>query len=217
LKKQNEQLLLFLALQTGLHAKAKTSTAKIAKHFAISQQTASRKLRELHKEGLITLNASPTGCTVSLTKEGTELLRQQFLSLQRLFEKGRKRQLHGLVKNGLGEGRYYVSRPLYLKQFKKLLGAKPFLGTLNLVVDLPQLNSFLSGLPVIEIPGFKTEERSFGRIKAFRVSVEGKQQAAVIFPDRSAHAAKEIEVIASVNLRKKFKLKEGSKVLLKQP
>ncbi len=213
----DEHLLLFLALQTRLHGSLKTSTAKIAKHLGVSQQTASRKMRQLHLDGLIELRATPSGCTVKLTNQGSELLRQQFLSLQHIFSARQTPALQGTVKIGLGEGKYYVSRPFYLKQFKKMLGFKPFFGTLNLIVSQDRLASFLSGLSPIEIRGFKTEERSFGKIKAFNVLVQGKQKASLIFPERTAHQKNEVEVIAQVNLRKKFRLREGSRVLLKRP
>jgi len=216
LPKHDNQLLLFLALQAGLHGKASTSTAKIARHFGLSQQTASRKLRKLAGQGLINLNATPSGCVFSLTGQGIELLKEDFLSLQRVFASIKKPVLRGTVKIGLGEGSYYVSRPFYLKQFRKRLGFKPFFGTLNLIVEQSELDSFLSGLSQIEITGFKTGQRSFGKIRAFPVVVQGKQKAALIFPERTAHPKNEIEIIASTNLRKKFRLKEGSKVLLKQ-
>ncbi len=211
--KDNEQFLLFLAVQSnGLHSLLKISTAKISKELGVSQQTVSRKLRELRKADFISLEASPSGCTISLTKKGIELLRFQFFSLQKLFQQGKSRVLHAKVKIGLGEGRYYISRPFYLKQFKKALGFKPFFGTLNLEVNQAELAGFASFLTSVEISGFETEERSFGKIKAFKVLVEGKQPAAIIFPERTAHKKNEVEVIASLNLRKKFGLKEGSKV-----
>jgi len=210
----DEKLLVFLALQAGLHGSVKTSTARIAGHFRVSQQTASRKLRNLKKAGLIRLFAGPSGCTVSLAPEGARLLRADFLSLKQVFGPGTKKMLRGKIKDGLGEGRYYVSRPYYLKQFKNLLGFKPFFGTLNLIVDIAELNSFLLGLHPIKIEGFETDERSFGTIRAFKVTVQGKQQAALIMPERTAHPKNEIEVIAPTNLRKKFKLGQGRQVTL---
>ena len=208
----DKELLVVLASQAGLHGHVKTSTAKLALLLGSSQQTISRKLRDLKKFGLIDLTAEPSGCLISLTKEGAEYLRDEFLVLKRLFETKKKQKVVGEVKGGIGEGKYYVSRPFYLSQFKKLLGFKPFFGTLNLVVDPEKLDSFIFGLPVINIPGFKTEERTFGRIHAYKVVVEGKQVGAMIFPERTTHPRNEVELIASINLRKKFKLKEGDKV-----
>jgi len=216
LAKIDSELLLFLASKAGLNGTALTSTSKIARQFGMSQQSASRKLRELQKSSLIELSTSPLGCSVKISKKGIDVLRKNFLSLQFLFEGKRKARISGILKSGLGEGKYYISRPFYLKQFKKLLGFKPFFGTLNIVIDPAELQDFLEGLPLIEITGFKTEERSFGKIKAFKVAVQGKQPASLIIPERTAHSKSEIEIIAPVNLRKKFSLKEGSKLFLKQ-
>ncbi len=211
--KDDTQFLFFLAVQSdGVHSVLKTSTAKISKELEISQQTVSRKLRELKRDGLISMDASPSGCSISLTSDGIELLRLQFFALQKLFQQNKNRVLQGKVKIGLGEGRYYISRPFYLKQFKNLLGFKPFFGTLNLEVEQAELAGFVSALPSIEISGFETDERSFGKIRAFKVLVEGKQPAAILFPERTAHKKNEVEIIASINLRKKFGLNEGNKV-----
>jgi riboflavin kinase len=209
-----EQLLLFIAKNAGLHGTAETSTAKIASSFGASQQTASRKLRSLKSQGLISLNASPQGCSISLTQKGEALLKERLVSLQQIFRKTRNPKLSGTLKSGLGEGRYYVSRPSYLSSFKKLLGFRPFFGTLNLEVEEPDLKSFLSSVKPLTVPGFETDERSFGQIRAFPVKVEGKQKAALIIPERTAHPKNEVEVIAPANLRKKFKLKDGSRVTL---
>lgn len=210
--KYDKELLVLLASKAGLQGHVKTSTARLAMLLGSSQQTISRRLRELKKGGLVELVSEPSGCVVSLTKKGTDVLRTDFLALKRLFEAKRIKKISGRVKNGLGEGKYYVSRPFYLSHFKSLLGLKPFFGTLNLVVEPEALESFLFGRPSEAIPGFKTDERSFGKIHAYKVMVEGKQAGAVIFPERTTHPKNEVEIISSVNLRKKFGLKEGSKV-----
>ena len=234
MQKQDQQLLLFLASKSGLHGKARTSTSKIALALGISQQTVSRKLRSLKKQGLINLSASPNGCTLSLTGQGIESLKHQHLTLHQLFNSRAKRGLQGRVKIGLGEGKYYVSRPHYLKQFRKLLGFKPFFGTLNLVVSESELKALLSGQAPLKIAGFKTEERSFGEIDVFPVQFQGKkllgkvsskkrrmpsasgwEKAAIIVPERTVHPSNEIEIVAASNLRKKFRLKEGSKAEIK--
>ncbi|MFA4855676.1 MAG: DUF120 domain-containing protein [archaeon] len=215
---KDQRLLLFLAEQSGLHGSLKTSTARLSRLLGMSQQTVSRKLRELRDYELISLKAEPSGCTVSLAKQGIELLRSQFLALQGIFQAPKKPVLfYGTVKNGLGEGRYYISRPSYLKQFKKVLGFRPFFGTLNLAVDQAELAGFLSGLQPFEIMGFETDERSFGKIIAFKVLAGEKQQAAIIFPERTAHPKGEIELIAPCSLRKKFSLKEGNRVSISRP
>lgn len=210
-EKIDEQLLFFIASIAGARGTAKTSTALISKSLGCSQQSASRKLRALRNSGMIELHASAAGCTVSLSEKGTQLLKERHLFLQKIFSQKQQQRLEGKVKTGLGEGKYYISRQPYMQQFREKLGFRPFLGTLNLIVDEAELAGFLSGLKAIEISGFETEERSFGRILAFNVLVEGKQPGAIILPERTAHQKNEIEIISAVNLRKKFKLKEGGK------
>lgn len=210
-EKIDEQLLFFIASISGIKGTAKTSTAIIAKNLGYSQQSVSRKLRALQKAGMIELHASAAGCTVSLSEKGTGLLRERHLFLQKIFAQKQQQKLEGKVKNGLGEGRYYISRQPYLQQFRELLGFRPFFGTLNLIVDEAELAGFIAGLKEIQISGFETEERSFGKISAFKVLVGGKQPGAIIFPERTAHQKNEIEIISAANLRKKFKLKEGGK------
>ena len=208
----DKELLVLVASKAGLRGQARTSTAKLSVILGCSQQTVSRKLRELKEVGLVELAAEPSGCTLSLTDKGVEELKADFVFLKRLFEARKAKAVSGVVKNGLGEGKYYVSRPAYLSQFRKLLGFKPFFGTLNLAVDAEALDSFLFGAPPVNVQGFSTDERSFGDIRAYSVLVEGKQPSALIFPERTNHPKNEVEVISPVNLRKKFKLKEGSRV-----
>jgi len=208
------ELLLFLAEEGALFDSIRLSTARIASRLNASQQTASRKLRQLAAEELVELNSTPAGSLVRLTEQGRQALKAKFGRLQLLFDRRKKGKLVGRVKIGLGEGKYYVARKPYLVQFKSLLGFTPFFGTLNLIVDLGKLRSFLAGKQPIHIKGFSTSERSFGSIRAFKVKVEGKQQAGLIFPERTTHQENEVEVIAAVNLRKKFKLREGSRVTI---
>jgi riboflavin kinase len=211
LRVPDEKLLFFIAKNARLHGTLSSSTATIARHLGISQQSVSRKLRVLRDNNFVTLDSSPKGINVTLTQTGISVLKSKYFEMKKLFSSKATERIVGEVKTGLGEGAYYVSRPGYSKQFKELLGFKPFPGTLNLIIDQAVLQSFLTGLEEVWLKGFKTKERSFGSITAFRVGV-GKCKAAIIFPERSSHAKNEIEVIAPVSLRAKMKLKEGSKV-----
>lgn len=207
----DEKLLFFIAKNARLHGTLSSSTAIIAEHLGISQQSVSRKLRGLRDKGLAELDSSPKGINVRLTPKGVSVLKGRYFEMKNLFSLKATESIVGAVKTGIGEGAYYVSRPGYLKQFRELLGFKPFPGTLNLIIDQAALQRFLAGLGEAKLKGFKTKERSFGSISAFRVCV-GKHRAAIIFPERSSHPKNEIEVIAKVSLRAKMNLKEGSKV-----
>lgn len=205
-------LLLHLAKKTRLFNSVKTSTGEISSEFQVSQQTVSRKLRELKQKGLITLAASPQGCEISLSEKGIAEIKMHFFELKAFFESRKKmRELEGTVSLGFGEGKYYISRKQYLEQFKELLGFKPFFGTLNLLVEEQKLAGFLLNSKPIFIRGFSTKERSFGSLKAFKISIMGVQ-GAIIIPERTKHAKNTIEIIAPVFLRKKFRLKENSRI-----
>ncbi|MAG22335.1 MAG: riboflavin kinase [Candidatus Diapherotrites archaeon] len=208
----DEELLFFIAKSAMLRGTFVSSTAKISVKLGISQQSVSRKLRELQDKGLAEVSASPRGVEAKLTEKGTRLLKSRYLELKQLFEAKHLKSISGSLKTGLGEGAYYVAQAPYVKQFKELLGFKPYFGTLNLVMDEEKLLAFLSGFESIEIKGFKTKQRTFGKITAFKILIEGKEKGAIIFPERSSHPQNEIEIIAPNYLRKKLNLKEGSKV-----
>ena len=210
----DQQLLFLIAKRAHLHNQFFSSTSKIAAETGLSQQSISRKLRRLQKQGMLEMEASPRGVKLRLTAKAIAKLKKHYLELKNLFTAPASTTLSGKLKIGLGEGAYYVSQTQYGRQFKQKLGFRPYPGTLNLIVDEHDLAQFLASLDEIKIKGFKTASRSFGPIVAFKISIGGKQKGAIIFPERTNHPSNEIEVIAPHYLRGKFKLKEGSKVNL---
>lgn len=211
---KNFFLLLHIAKNNGLGGEFVSSTSKIAKEFGISQQSASRKLRSLAKLELISLQSSTSGVRAKVLEKGKKILLEHFAELSGLFSKSKTKKLFGAVQSGLGEGRYYLSFKQYSQQIIEKLGFDPFIGTLNLQVSEPELVSFKNGLEEIYINGFSTKERSFGGLRAFRVSVNGKVDGALVFPDRTNLPPNIAEVIAPIGLRKKFGLKDGNKVFV---
>ena len=209
-----EKELLLIAKLAGLQGMLSTSTSKIARQLNTSQQTASRKLRLLEKQGLIELSSSPKGINAGLTPKAVSLLRKELAELESVFKPAVNPSISGTLKKGMGEGSYYMSQKKYADQFKKMLGFKPFAGTLNLLVNVAELEAFLSGLESEKVRGFDTGQRSFGAISTFKILVQKKHKAALIFPERSSHPKNEIEIIAKYNFRKKLGLKEGSRVTI---
>ena len=63
------ELLLYLAKKTKLFSPLETSTNKISLDLKISQQTISRKLREMENMGLITRNVNNKGNLITITKK----------------------------------------------------------------------------------------------------------------------------------------------------
>lgn len=205
-------LLFHLVKKNGLHDKLETSTVLLAEELGLSQQTVSRKLQELTEQGLIFREIISTGIIVKLTPKGRETFSILYGELQRLFKQ--QTSLLGVVKNGLGEGKFYMSQEHYRKQFENLLGFTPFPGTLNLAVDKEKAASFLATKKQLHVSGFTTKERTFGGLKCYSTQICKKITGAVIVPDRTMHTLETVEIIAQVNLRQTLKLVNGTEILL---
>jgi riboflavin kinase len=104
--------------------------------------------------------------------------------------------MRGKIVAGLGQGRYFISREGYSRQFLQKLGFVPFPGTLNVLLEEP----FPAGQKAIEVEGFSEGGKSFGGCKCYRIKLN-EIQAAVVRPERSSYPAELIEVIAPVRLR----------------
>jgi riboflavin kinase len=176
----------------------------------MSQQSISRKLREMEGHGLVKRVASPNGLIVSLDEKGRNILQSNYKELSVVFSGGCK-EINGSVEKGIGEGAYYVSQVGYQKDFKSKIGFKAYAGTLNLRIDKEELLQFLANKELILIEGFNTKTRSFGALSCYKVKVDGVN-AAIVKAERSRHAEDIIEVIAAVNLRDKLNLKDNDQV-----
>ncbi|MEX2739811.1 MAG: DUF120 domain-containing protein [Candidatus Wukongarchaeota archaeon] len=198
----------------------RTSSKKIAEVTAVSQQTASRHLKQLEEEGLIIRkNVDKTGQALLITKEGLRILSEIYAVLGRTLQPERETfEISGYVITGLGEGAYYMTREPYVQQFTEKLSFKPWPGTLNLKLDeIEDLKNFIklrAKTPII-IKGFKTKERIFGDVDCHPVKINEKVDGTIIIPTRTHHNSKIMEVVAPINLREKFKLKDGMKVTVK--
>lgn len=198
-------IIFYLAKKGALFRDVRTSTVKIAESIGSSQQTISRKLRNLERAGYLVRTVSNTGMRISLTPESERLLKSLRDELNHVFNMSQP--LKGKVKSGLNEGKFYIEQRQYKEQFVKKLGFKPYPGTLNMSVDLPELKKFLSNKEPIRIDGFTTQKRSYGGITCYPVKLKDTN-ASIIFPDRSVHKEDEVELIASPYLRGKYKLKD---------
>jgi riboflavin kinase, archaea type len=201
-------LLTALAVKGAAFKEIEISTKVVAKELACSQQTASRQLIELEKQGLIKRNASTKGIRLILTGSGLDELKEVYKKLEQIFN-SKTSLIHGKVESGLGEGAYYVSLPEYLVQFEKKLGFIPFKGTLNIRVDYPDYLKFISSLNKINITGFVSKNRSFGQITAYSIKLNDIS-AAIIVPERTSHKRDIIEIISQTNFRKRLNLKDGT-------
>ncbi len=201
--------IVFYLLKKGAHREpVRITTGEIASQAGVSQQTASRKIILLEKDGLLRRSSGKIFLTEKAVVEVRKLLKQVLESLD-----GTGMVFHGKAVKGLGEGGFYVSQKGYMGQFKKKLGFTPFKGTLNLFMDQEDVEKRLElhQRRAIEIRGFSQGGRRFGKIDAYRCMVGGLPSA-IIFPEKSGHGLQTLEIISAFNLRETLGLSEGSVV-----
>ena len=122
-----------IALMGGCRGPVFVSSQTIGEVLGASPQTASRRLKSFERQELISRSLNPDGQHITITKRGENELRREYTDYCRLFgHDGSHYELSGVVINGLGEGKYYMSLDPYRKQFLRHLGFEPFSGTLNL-------------------------------------------------------------------------------------
>ena len=124
--------------------------------------------------------------------------------------------LKGKLKGGLERGGFFLSVPTYKKRIEKVVGFKPFEGTLNIEVKREKLSAFLEKLQEKRIEGFEDGKHVYGSVLLYRVSCLG-EKAAIIKPSKTEHPSNIVEVIGPVKFREKFGLKEGDTVELTVP
>jgi riboflavin kinase len=204
--------------EIGAHKRtAKISTEYLAEKMGISQQTASRYMIELERQGWIKRTITPEGSLIRISDKGTSELKKLYSNLRLLIETAYPPSLtlEGTVFTGLGEGAYYISKEHYEKQFVEKLGFTPYPGTLNLKLtteyDL-KTRTELDAYPAIEIQGFKNEDRTFGVVKCDPATIDNKVKGALISALRSHYDNTVLEIIAPVCIRKHLNLKDGHKV-----
>ncbi len=208
-------LLKVIAEKGGLEGFVSTTSGALAGELEVSQQTSSRWLRALEDAGLIERRLGSQGQQVRLTQEGVEDLTRELERLERIFEKGTSVTMEGVVRQGEGEGAYYMKQPFYKEGFEALFGFEPFPGTLNVQVEGEDLGSLrsLRAREGFTIPKVSTPERTFGGVSGFPAMVRGRR-AAVIFPHRTRHEDV-LEVISPVRLRDALGLKDGDELLVR--
>jgi len=218
--KESPLVTLVTLASMGAYSKAlETTTTVLGRRLGVSQQTASRRLNELEKKGLITKERTLKGQGVRISKEGVELLKSIFGELRNLFEgELTSIEIEGTVFSGMRDGAYYISREGYKKQFLEKLGFTPYPGTLNLKLRAGldvQAKRMLDAYPGIVIEGFEDGQRTFGSVKCFKTIIDNKVEGAVLLIRRTHHGENVLEIISPVYLREKLGLNDGDRVGVK--
>jgi CTP-dependent riboflavin kinase len=127
-------------------------------------------------------------------------------------------EMTGVVASGLGRAQIFMAQTHYQDQFREILGATAWPGTLNIELSDENLERyrqlrFLAGLDELEgagvahpvrVHGFEREGRSFGGATAFLAMISKKGEnwckCAILIPDLTRHT-ETAEIIASSFLR----------------
>ncbi|HDN83671.1 MAG TPA: DUF120 domain-containing protein [Candidatus Altiarchaeales archaeon] len=223
MKKSNGREIYYLLelLVKYKNSKIVATTAEVGSALGLSQQSASRILRNLEKSGLIELKRVGKKTRITIAQRGLSLLKEKYLILRKFFEQEEAAiEFIGSVTRGLGEGSYYVT--IYTEKLEKFFGKKPYPGTLNIQLDeknQEKLNFvkdfYLDKFQVI--PAFKKSGRTFGKLwlkKCYLskfvnndfINLDGN--FILVIPERTHHRD-EIEIISDLNIRDRFSIKEG--------
>ncbi len=214
MKPYHVETLKAIALLGGVKQYVNLSSRELGKLIGVSQQSASQRILELIREGLVLRDLATRRQRMRLSPKGMDVLRKEYADYQRIFELKETMTISGSVASGLGEGAFYMRQRGYKDQFRKKLWFEPYEGTLNLKMaggDLAKLE-ILRENPGIEIGGFESGGRTFGGAKCF-LSTLGHLDCAIIMPIRSHHSDV-IEVISKHYLRGSLGLKDGDSVEL---
>lgn len=188
------------------------NTSELAKELEISQQSVSRNLIILEREGYIVRRRIGRGEEVTMTRKAFDELKDQLNTIQYILSSSKELVVEGTLFTGLGEGSYYISREGYVTRIKEFLGFEPFPGTMNLrfTDDFSSFGSIIENIPGFEVQPFEQDGRKFGAIKLLKAKVFGTQ-VGIVLPERT-HYEKVLEIISPDNLRMKYGLKDGDKI-----
>ncbi len=201
-----------IALIGGMDDYVAVSSRELGDTLEMSQQSASKRILELLDQNLIVRDLGARKQRIKLTPTGIEELKKEYNEYRRVFELTDHITIHGSVKDGMGEGGYYICQKGYMDQFEKKLGFRPFEGTLNISVDKEDIGKLdvVRSTAGITIAGFTDDGRSFGAVIAYKAKIRNID-CAVVVPERS-HYADVIEVICQYHLRRTLSIGTGDRV-----
>ena len=192
------------------------STTQLSDKIGGSQQSASRHLQVLEKEGLLERTIGSGGSKVTITSAGLAELDMILQELKWHLE-GKEAEtiiLEGEVVSGLFQGAYYISKEGYQRQIKAKLGYEAFPGTLNVKIKEEEYDKRqkLERGPSIRLNGFKDDEREFGAARVYPCIINDEEEGAMIVAERSSHDYSVMEIISPQYLRRKMELADGDKI-----
>jgi riboflavin kinase len=199
------------------HNFIEVTTSDLGKDIARSQQAASKHLLDLETSGYVERARRGQKFAVRITDKGYSEIQSLFASLKSAIESAPAViDFEGSVVSGMGEGAYYMSLEGYRKQFKEKLGYEPYPGTLNIrLTDQLFMNARreLGSHPSIFVDGFGDGTRTYGWVKCYRATINGKvDNAAVLVLERTHYDDSMLEVIAPMSIKDAAGIKNGDRV-----
>ncbi|MGQ9506613.1 MAG: DUF120 domain-containing protein [Candidatus Bathycorpusculaceae bacterium] len=123
-------------------------------------------------------------------------------------------QFEGKIFSGSGEAAQFIKLPWVKAQIIEKLGFTPYNGTLNIKLNEKSLTLkrlFLNkAKPIPILPA-----KGFCRGTCFKAVFMDNLECAIVVPEVDGYPEKVIEIIAPINLREKFQLKDGEMVKVK--
>jgi riboflavin kinase len=207
-----KEVLIKIAQLGALERYVGLTTRELGDILGTSQQSASLYLQKLEEEGHIKRVRRNRGTSVTITREGMDLLMGLYSQLKSIFETSRKILVKGQISVGLGEGAYYLSQEQYVRQIREKFGFNPFKGTLNIKLHprYSPLMELLKKGPGIIIEGFSSGGRSFGTCICYPCRVNGSG-GVIMVPNRTVHTDI-IEIISEVKIRDHLGLNDDDEV-----
>ncbi len=123
-------------------------------------------------------------------------------------------EISGVIQSGAGKGAYFTQVEWVVLQCKKMLGYRPFPGTLNVRIDhtdVDKLDLLFSAVDFELVP----DDPVYCAAQVKKIALNGID-AAVVKPGESVriHENHVLEVISSFNLKQALGLKDGDTVRL---
>jgi riboflavin kinase len=122
-------------------------------------------------------------------------------------------EIKGIIVSGMGKGTYFMSQDIYKEKFKQKLKFKPFVGTLNIGIDVNEIR-LIKSIPQGKFDIIKGEGK-FGDVKLVKATLNNEVEGAIVFPVKTKHPDDVLEFIAAKKLRESLKLEDGDIVTLK--
>jgi catechol 2,3-dioxygenase-like lactoylglutathione lyase family enzyme len=131
-------------------------------------------------------------------------------------ERTRLGKIHGCVATGVGRGSHFTRLDWARREFVDKLGIDPFPGTINLIVD--DLESMSVWDQLRNAPGVRINNPGSGpndyNARCYKVSINGRVAAAIVFPEIRDYSTNKIEIIAEIGVREALGVDDGDPLTL---